>query len=669
MRLFQTLLFLAATCSLLLVALTGCEGVEEATATLPLPSAAERANPTAAVQEPMTRAIRALETPAIQIPVPQTPIVVVPTLTYIEPAITSPATLDPQARWEEIIVERVRATLEARAALSPTPTLTPFPTPTLLPTRTPAPTATPLPTPTLVPTPTPTPTPIPTPTAVPTATPTTIPTPTAAPVSESSQPTSDQMLVVFEPAQEGKAVAGKEFAINFTVTNRSLEPAYHIRLELKVKGPGMVVRGEADRAHCFEDFCEFSSFDGLESVNGEVGIVPNRASRPEMGVEINLQVKADLLWIQADNTRMHSYGDVAVKVDDSDEPGDLVWGTKVGARSGTCGRPPLLDSNAVYAYYDRKVVALDRDSGELLWADGTDEGKTDLVLTEGRVIFFSESGLAYDGGQMYINSLDSRTGEMIWRQPMDGYTYSPTLIHNGSLFFLVKGPAKDASSGYGYLTSLDTATGNLNWQRPIKGETLSPPAEYEGKIYVATYSGRPDYLYAIEPDSGEISRRYDLGSGTYQPLLLVDGNSIMATGGPNVYSMDLSTGEDIWTYRPEGRHWRAPVFWEGKLYVFVFKRSVNDYASIHVLDAETGVFQWKYEPGVGLDDFMIAGGHIYVSTYSTLISLDAKTGEQAWEADYGGLCSPLAEADGILYGHTLGDERFDVFAIIAGQDQ
>ena len=55
---------------------------------------------------------------------------------------------------------------------------------------------------------------------------------------------------------------------------------------------------------------------------------------------------------------------------------------------------------------------------------------------------------------------------------------------------------------------------------------------------------------------------------------------------------------------------------------------------------------------------------VYVSTYAHLVALDPVTGRPTWREAYRGVGSPLAEADGILYGLGFTDRGgFQAFAI------
>ena len=646
-------------------------GSQPTPATPPFPDSQHQAAP-ATPPAPSLASFLPL-TPAPETPAVELPTAVVPTPTPVIITVATPTSASPEIEFREIIAERVRATLEARAAFTPTPTVTPppppAPTPTPTPTVAPTPTVTPSPTPTPTPTAAPTPTPAPTLTPVPTVAPipTTLPTPT--PEAPTTSGRDHDLALVLEPDQAATPRAGEEYRIDFSIANLSQEPAFRIRLEFEVEGPGDLVSGHSDRGTCGGDLCEFRSFDNLESASGHVMLMPSRASRPETGLVTELRLKADLSWTSTERERVHSRSTITLVVGESSQPGSLIWGARLGGTAVGCAIPVLLDSDATYAFFDRQVSALDAETGQVLWREQPADSETidDILLAPGQLIVLSRSRASHDPASEYFTSLHRQTGKPTWRQPIDGTTYASSLVHNGNLYYVVRQPFNDPDSDYSYLASVNAATGELNWQRPVHEGRLSPPAAYDGRIYLASRGRGIDYLYAIDPQSGAIEQQRKLYSGTYERMQFANGSVFTLTGDGAIHSTDLSTGELEWSSWLDGRSGRHLLLWDGKVHAWVFKRNVNEYAAIHALDANTGVVRWKYEPGKGLNSYSLSGGVIYTSTHSSVVALDSRTGEQLWEGKYAGIgCSLLVEANGVLYGSGLSSPNgFQVFALRA----
>ena len=466
--------------------------------------------------------------------------------------------------------------------------------------------------------------------------------------------------MVLAPAQVGPAIAGEEMTIEIIVANESSEPVYDVGLEFEVEEPGRFISASLARGSCERTSCEISSFGGNESVNGTITIVQ------EPGFDTDARLDGSATWRQNDSRMRYAYFHTTIQMDNSNLAGGLVWATGPVGNS-LSNQPPWVDPQAIYASFGEKLLAISRDSGEELWEAETGLSSFGLIMSEGRV--FVRADAEDDDGRSRrgpVKSLDALTGELVWQQPLDGYTWGSALVYDNSLFFNVTGPARGKHEGYSYLTSLDVSTGELNWEQRFDGEHYSPPVEHGGIIYIATRGSRPEYIYAIEPESGAITQLHQTTFGTREPLLFADGKVVMLSEAEIIFAIDFSTGEEVWRYKPYGRVFQAPVFFHGKVYLFVFKESVNDYAAVHVLDAETGEFQWKYEPSRALTAYTVLGDLLYVSSYLNLAVLDANTGDHIWETGFVGIYSPLAEADGILYGQGFAEAGgFQAFAINA----
>ena len=83
---------------------------------------------------------------------------------------------------------------------------------------------------------------------------------------------SGHLSVSLETPGDGKAVAGEELAVSFTVTNQSPEPVSGINLAFEVAEPGHLVEVGVSRGECAGLTCDIGSLDGLESITGHVAL-------------------------------------------------------------------------------------------------------------------------------------------------------------------------------------------------------------------------------------------------------------------------------------------------------------------------------------------------------------------------------------------------------------
>jgi outer membrane protein assembly factor BamB len=71
----------------------------------------------------------------------------------------------------------------------------------------------------------------------------------------------------------------------------------------------------------------------------------------------------------------------------------------------------------VFAGFNSRVFALDRDTGLIVWNKKMESGYVSLLLDEDRLIVSSNG---------YLYCLDPLTGEVLWNNPMSGFGTGPT---------------------------------------------------------------------------------------------------------------------------------------------------------------------------------------------------------------------------------------------------
>ena len=198
--------------------------------------------------------------------------------------------------------------------------------------------------------------------------------------------------------------------------------------------------------------------------------------------------------------------------------------------------------------------------------------------------------------------------------------------------------------------------------------------QFDNKIFFGDYR----FLYAIDPTSGELVRRYRYGS--HQTPLIANGTAYVAPRFGPIYSMDLKTGIRNWenfhlVNNEEDERQLDPVLSDGILFITVYNEEVSINYAMHALDGASGRLLWSYAP----EELVIAGevyreelykptaanGMVYVPSNFALVALDALSGRQIWRVFYRSICSPLFAADGVLYGKGIGSRYAVVFAIQA----
>lgn len=182
-----------------------------------------------------------------------------------------------------------------------------------------------------------------------------------------------------------------------------------------------------------------------------------------------------------------------VSADSFNDPLQLKWIVNAGSGAGIC--PPVYDHGrlfvAVYEDYgiNNKIMALDGNSGELIWQFVTENPvKNTISLSKGNLFATDEGGIAY--------SIDAGNGQLIWKRAL-GVKNLPLpvnggVVHDGVYF-----------CGYGnYLSALDCNDGRLIWKNDSwnGGEGTTSTMTVYGNTLIAGGNWRA--LYGHDLQSG-----------------------------------------------------------------------------------------------------------------------------------------------------------------------
>ena len=506
--------------------------------------------------------------------------------------------------------------------------------------------------------PAPTPPPAGTPTPVP-AFPsifTTVPVPTPTPASS---PLPDAQLSIEFDSDSIAVVSTQLLRIDFTVTNKTpghtfgVSLAFEVFGALEVDGPSAVFHAHVVDGACEEATCDLGSFDGFESVNGYVIV------HAKPGTYAEFTVDADLSWLVRNLDTWHSYDREIVNVVDIDDPRAPMWATGVGVQSMNCGESVQVASERVYMAFGRALYSFAKSDGEELWVEYGDAWHFTPVVA-GDNVYFRAS--VHDPRATYIRAVDALEGTLQWQHLVDGNARGPAAVYGGSVFYTVNRTGVEGGQSSSYLMSLDASTGALNWQYEVDQLISTAAVEYRGNVYFGAYKGG-NYLYAIDPTTGELSRRFETQGSLYDTPLIADDTAYIVTALGLVYSMDLSTGMKNWEYTPEDRATGTPLLADGMVYVRIWDAEAGIYSSVHALDAATGSLQWQYETGRELFPPAASNGSVYVPSRDSVVALDPKTGRPKWVVLVDSFCGRATATEGILYGTGRLNDSYTIFAV------
>jgi outer membrane protein assembly factor BamB len=301
------------------------------------------------------------------------------------------------------------------------------------------------------------------------------------------------------------------------------------------------------------------------------------------------------------------------------------------ARGGTSWPGLAADAESVYAADGSYIHAIGLKDGKETWrypekASGSTLFFAPPVLTaDGQLLAGSE------GNDHALYSLDPKTGREKWLKPFvaqDRWIASP-LVHENTIY----APNAD---GKLYILSMD---GELIDSLELGGALWSAPVTDGRYIYVTSLD---HHFHAVDIASRKIVQSLDLGgaipgSPTVAPNGVYVGSfskklELVANGSHNVFAEAAN-----WI-------WGAPALDGGALYYADLD------GNVYSLDLASGKQNWSVKPdGPIVASPLVVGGQIYVATEAgTVVALD-KDGRNVWEREVGGkIYSNLVHAGDLI---------------------
>ncbi|MDG2148362.1 MAG: PQQ-binding-like beta-propeller repeat protein [Planctomycetota bacterium] len=237
----------------------------------------------------------------------------------------------------------------------------------------------------------------------------------------------------------------------------------------------------------------------------------------------------------------------------------------------------------------RRLRALDRDTGELLWTqeqpERPDRDFVNLFDAAGPPAV--GGGVAYVAGSVtegainaYLAAFDVKTGDLLWKtllcsgqqdltmfnRPFQEHVISPPLLHDGALYI---------STNLGVIGCVDAWSGRVRWLsryesiervgatgvrsnqdvRDIHWQNQEPFIE-DGMLFVTPLDSRN--LIALDPQTGRTA--YDIGAYVrrrspvrHQVIPRGDGRILVVTD-TGVECFEARTGATVWPHKPFEAH-------------------------------------------------------------------------------------------------------------------
>ncbi len=247
-----------------------------------------------------------------------------------------------------------------------------------------------------------------------------------------------------------------------------------------------------------------------------------------------------------------------------------LWSTDVGGFVG--GLDSLsTDGWALYAsLFTQAPVALDPDTGGVLWTATAAEGTTTPAVADGMVVVGSGIDNDYYG-------IEAGTGETRWTFSTSYGAFSPPTVFGHDVL---------VGSIEGTLRSLDVKTGAVVWSRSIGDPIAGSPAVWQGRAYVATHLRR--WVAAVDAKTGAVLWKVKLTGGGTSSSPVLSGGTLYVLAYGSLIALDASTGRIRWhTDGLGGQYVGTPAVAAGAVYVA--SRIPSQMAAV---DAKTGAVLW-----------------------------------------------------------------------------
>jgi outer membrane protein assembly factor BamB len=208
----------------------------------------------------------------------------------------------------------------------------------------------------------------------------------------------------------------------------------------------------------------------------------------------------------------------------------------------------LKDGHLYGAGVDRKVYAVDLETGEVRWSSRLSGLVAGGVLVSGDTLFVASSR---PEGRVY--ALDRGTGRRIWRAKT-GPVAAPLALADGTLL---------VSSQRGQLLGLAPSDGSVRWRRSMGMARISPVSVGAGAVVVAAV----DTLYRVLVSDGTVTHRTRSPGSVVSPWLVHRGLLVAGTTDSQVVAVSPADLTARWSARVDAPVLGSPAALGDTLYV------------------------------------------------------------------------------------------------------
>jgi outer membrane protein assembly factor BamB len=274
-------------------------------------------------------------------------------------------------------------------------------------------------------------------------------------------------------------------------------------------------------------------------------------------------------------------------------------------RALTFFAPPSLtaDGQLVVGSYNNQLYSFDPQSGRENWVfPNNNRFIAGLLEVDGLTIAPNADGQVY--------AVDAN-GQNAWtfspnEDPRDNKPIFAAPVMNGDNLYVV--------SMDHFLYALDPATGSLSWKLDLGGTAVSTGilSEDQSMLYIGTFES---VMLGIDIESQSIAWEFKTDEWVWASPTLVDGILYFGDLGGTLYALDTTSPSDpVWTLSTDGSITGAPLVTEDTIY------TVTEGGTFYAVNLE-GIIRWT-ETGFG-EDAKLYGSPIALGDLIVFSAVDA----------------------------------------------
>ena len=242
----------------------------------------------------------------------------------------------------------------------------------------------------------------------------------------------------------------------------------------------------------------------------------------------------------------------------------------------------------------------------------------------------------------YNSSPIKNKPSILWKVKTKGQVISSPVIVNNSVY---------VGSQDQKMYAINALTGKIKWTFKASGAISSTVAVAKGKVMFLSYDGN---FYALNQKDGKLAWKFktqgesvfnvkDYYNGSFKPdfwdfylssAVVYNDHVYFGSSDSNVYSLNIDTGEKVWSYKTESSIHSSPAIYENSLVIGSWD------SRIYCIDINTGKENWSYTTGRDIEQYIWLGiqaspsiekGVVYIgSRDAKFYALNIKSGDTLW---------------------------------------